>query len=256
MARTTHTQNTIETLGLDIDHRGINLIEEDTKIAIRYMKDGTSLSKIFTINDFNSMPDALRAADSYNRYIREVGKHPGTTTSKMIEIGIPLEEDIRCIRYIGPNKDRKQAYWDVRQVSLTGKGHRKLFSFEEGNKIDSRKSLQEAIFYRKEIMGDLLKVNPKSTRIQSYQTVISDAKNDKLIKNVSFHKTKEGIKVAVNVQNRIENIGIAKNWKKFKSLVKKAIGVRNGYLGLEAKAAPIEPVAASLRRKYLSLAGL
>lgn len=254
----TGTSRKIQELNLDIDSRGINLVDNGSKIAVRHMHNGQAINKYLQVDKFNSLEDAFIAADQYNKYIKSTKKKPRTTQQKLIEYGFSIEDDYRCVRYKDSTCNDKDAYWDVCQHGSHTTTHRKIFKFNKHDKHDAKRAMKKALEYRKEIMGDLIKTNPKVPVYKDFQKVIGKKSTGKLIKGLRFHKRKDGgISVKVAVKSKSERlVGVARNWNSFKRLVKQATKVRNESYGIHVNRISIEPAAANLRNAYLQLAGL
>ena len=255
MARIPALKTKLETLGLNIDHKGLRLINDERSVLVQSFKDGNRISKSFKVRNFDDLTQTLVAADKYRNFYKAVGSIPRTTNTRLIEDGFDLNDDYRGISF-AYQPGRNMALWTVVLRNKKGTQNRRAFSFDVTSTEDSKSAMKKALAYREEIMGDILRLNPK-TSLMDREHIVGKSKSKNLIKNIIMIDKPDGIEIGVNTSGEAYRmVGLAKTWKTFKSITKKAVRSRNDELGISAAAVNLDAVAAPLREYYLSARGL
>ncbi len=254
MAQTTLIKTKIAELGLNINAAGLFLQENLGMVRAQPMVNGVRANKDFRVSDFDSLKSAIQAADNYRKFYKATSKKPNPTNLKLIESGYDIADDYRGI-YIIPGKNNKSR-WHVSLRNKAGTHHSRTFAFENDSKSSSRRAMKLALKYREEIMGDILRLNPK-TSIMDREHIVGRSSAKNLIKYINMKSVTDGVEVGVSIKGQsYKKMGKAKTMKQYKSLVKKAVRERNTVLGLDTKRISLDPVASHLREFYLDARGL
>ena len=254
MTRNTLIKTKINELGLNVNPSGL-FLQSDLKVVRAHpMVKGVRANKDFNIKDYDNLKDTIKAADNYRKFFKATRTKPKATNMKLIENGYDVHDDHRAISVI-PGSNGKSR-WSVVLRNKAGTHHSRSFAFEDNSRVSARHAMKKALKYREEIMGDILRLNPK-TAIMDREHIVGRSSAKNLIKYISMKSVPDGVEVGVQVHGQsYKKVGKAKTMKQYKSLVKKAVRERNTFLGLDVSRISLDPVASHLREFYLAARGL
>ena len=269
-------QNFIETLSqrelnltcIDLSKiRGLYIDSEFKTILVRVTKNSKSFNETIKVCDFDTSEEALEYAYLWYKFLKRSGTKPGTTQIALMYHGIDItENDYRGIyltRYV--KDENSPANWTVMLRNKDGVHHSRLFKFEYGNRIEAKKALKDALEYREDIMGDIIKLNPRVS-LNYKEKIVGGSKPESLIKNVriTFKDNKfkiDVIRMTGKTREFYKAVGIAYNFTELKTLVKQAVLIRNNFYKIINKIdcptdindISIAPVLGNLRKYYLNM---
>ena len=263
----TLNQRELDQLNIDLSKiRGLYMDSDFKNILVRVKKNSFSSNKVIHVTDFNSSEEALEYAYLWYKFIKKAGELPGVTQQALIFYGIDVtENDYRGI-FISKRgeEDDAPSFWVVMLRNKEGVHHRQSFKFETGNRVEAREALKKALAYREDIMGDIIKLNPRIS-LNYKEKIVGGSKPESLIKNVRIVFKDDKFKIEVNSgsKNKLsfhKVVGIACNFTELKSLVKQAVLIRNRFYKAIAKIdcpttleeISIAPVLGNLRKFYLN----